>query len=95
VGLLNTCANVVALELGRYVHYQIIQCGLHLGALVGSSLVMEIWEDAGRFFNKMTSQDVVTWNIMIGTCPMHVQILKILQHATSSTQIGKLVFSYL
>jgi hypothetical protein len=47
-----------------------------------------ILEDAWRFFNKMASQDVVTWNTMIGTCPMRVQMMKMLQHATSSTQIG-------
>jgi len=39
VGLLNTCACVVALELGRWAHDQIIQCAWDLGALVGSSLV--------------------------------------------------------
>jgi hypothetical protein len=39
VGLLNTCASVVALEVGRWAHDQIIQCAWDLGALVGSSLV--------------------------------------------------------
>ncbi len=38
-GLLNTCASVVALEVGRWAHDQIIQCAWNLGALVGSSLV--------------------------------------------------------
>jgi len=47
-----------------------------------------IWEDAWRFFNKMASQDAATWNAMIGTCPMGVQMMKMLQHATSSTQRG-------
>jgi hypothetical protein len=53
-----------------------------------------IWEDAGTFFNKMESQDVVTWNTMIGTRAMGVQMMKMLQQATSSTQIGKPAFSY-
>jgi len=39
VRLLNTCGSVVALEVGRWAHDQIIQCGWDLGALVGSSLV--------------------------------------------------------
>jgi hypothetical protein len=41
-----------------------------------------IWEDDWRFFNKMASQDLVTWNTMIGTCPMVVQMMKMLQLAT-------------
>jgi hypothetical protein len=45
-------------------------------------------EDAWRFFNKMATQDVVTWNVMIGTCALGVQMMKVLQHANSSTQIG-------
>jgi hypothetical protein len=56
VGLLNTCANVVALEVGRWAHYQIIQCGLDLGALVGSSLVM--WE-----FGRMLGHSSTRWNL--------------------------------
>jgi pentatricopeptide repeat protein len=44
--------------------------------------------DAWRCFNKRASQDVVTWNDMIGTCAMGVQMMKVLQHANSSTQIG-------
>ncbi len=39
VGLRNTYASVVALEVGRWAHDQIIQCAWDLGALVGSSLV--------------------------------------------------------
>jgi len=47
-----------------------------------------ISEDAWRFFNKIASQDVVTWNPMIGACSMGVQMMKMLQHATPSTQLG-------
>ncbi len=48
VGLLNTCASVVALEVGRWAHDQIIQCGWDLGALVGSSLV-DMYANCGHF----------------------------------------------
>ncbi len=48
VGLLNTCACVVALEVGRWAHDQIIQCGWDLGALVGSSLV-DMYAKCGHF----------------------------------------------
>ncbi len=56
MGLLNTCANVVALEVGRWARYQIIQCGLDLGALVGSSLVM--WE-----FGRMLGDSSTRWHL--------------------------------
>ncbi len=48
VGLLNTCASVVELEVGRWAHDQIIQCGWDLGALVGSSLV-DMCAECGHF----------------------------------------------
>jgi len=47
-----------------------------------------IFEHAWRFFNEMAAPDVVTWNGMIGKCAMGVQMMKVLQHTTSSTQIG-------
>ncbi len=49
VGLLNTCASVVALEVGRWAHDQIIQCAWDLGALVGSSLV-DMYAKCGNFW---------------------------------------------
>ncbi|CAN5965097.1 unnamed protein product [Sphagnum jensenii] len=45
VQVINACAGLGALEVGRHVHEQIIQ--------------------SGRVFNKMPSQDVVTWTTMI------------------------------
>ncbi|KAH9541505.1 hypothetical protein CY35_14G068500 [Sphagnum magellanicum] len=65
VGVLNACASVVAHEEGRCVHQQIIQSGLELDVFVGSSL------DAWSAFNKMPSQDVVTWTAILGGCAMH------------------------
>ncbi|CAK9225565.1 unnamed protein product [Sphagnum troendelagicum] len=70
VGVLNACASVVALEEGRRVHQQIIECGWDSNVFVGNSLV-DMYakcgsiEDAWRVFNKMSSRDVVTWNAMI------------------------------
>jgi hypothetical protein len=39
VGLLNTCASVVALEVGTWAHDQVIHCGWDSGAFMGSSWV--------------------------------------------------------
>ncbi len=39
VGVLNVCANVVALEKGMCVHEQILQSGLELDVFIKNSLV--------------------------------------------------------
>ncbi|CAK9204390.1 unnamed protein product [Sphagnum troendelagicum] len=70
VGVLNACASMVALEEARCVHQQIIGCGWDSDVFVANSLVdmytkCESIEDACRAFNKMLSQDVVTWNAII------------------------------
>ncbi|CAK9264943.1 unnamed protein product [Sphagnum jensenii] len=69
-GVLNACASLMALEEGRSVHQQMIQCACHLDAFVGSSLVdmyakCGSMEDAWSVFNKMPSRDAVTWTAMI------------------------------
>jgi pentatricopeptide repeat protein len=76
VGVLNACASVVALEEGRCVHRQIIESGLELDVFLGSSLVdmyakCGSMKDAWSVFNKMPSQDVVTWTAILGGCAMH------------------------
>jgi pentatricopeptide repeat protein len=69
-GVLNTCANGVALKQGRGVHEQIIQSGWESDVFLMSSLV-DIYakcgsmEDVHKVFNKMSSLDGVTWNTMI------------------------------
>ncbi|KAH8954826.1 hypothetical protein BDL97_08G101800 [Sphagnum fallax] len=67
VGVLNACASVVAIEEGRCAHQQIIQSGLQSDVFVCNNLV-DMYakcgsvEEAWRVFNKMPSQDVITWN---------------------------------
>ncbi|CAM6023970.1 unnamed protein product [Sphagnum balticum] len=70
VGLLNACANVVALEEGRHAHRQIIDRGWDSDIIVGNSLIdmyakCGILEDACKVFKNMASRDVITWNAMI------------------------------
>jgi pentatricopeptide repeat protein len=70
VGVLNACASIIALDEGRCVHLQIIQSGLESNIFVGNSLIdmyakCGSLEDAWIVFNKMPSQDVVSWNAMI------------------------------
>ncbi len=83
VGVLNACASVVAHEEGRCVHQQIIQSGLELDVFVGSSLVdmsAKCMKDAWSAFNKMPSQDVVTWTAILGGCAMHGHGKEALKH---------------
>ncbi|CAK9265653.1 unnamed protein product [Sphagnum jensenii] len=68
--VLNVCASVVALEEASCVHHQIIECGWDSDVYVVNSLV-DIYakcgsmEDAWRVFNKMPSQNMVTWTAVI------------------------------
>ncbi len=70
VQVINACAGLGTLEDGRLVHKQLIQTGCESDVFVGSSLV-DMYakrgsiEDAWRVFNKMPSQNVVTWTSMI------------------------------
>jgi pentatricopeptide repeat protein len=70
VAVLNACARVGAVEVGRHVHEQIIQSSCESDVFVRSSLVdmyakCGSLEDALRVFNKMPSRDVVSWTAMI------------------------------
>ncbi len=70
VGMLNACASVAALEEGRCVNEQIIQSRCESDTFVGDSLVdlyvkCRSMEDSWRTFNKIPSQNGVTWNAML------------------------------
>jgi pentatricopeptide repeat protein len=76
VGVLNACASMIALEEVRSVHHHIAQSGLETNVFVGIRLVdmyakCGSTEDAWRVFNKMPSQNAVTWNAILGGCAMH------------------------
>jgi pentatricopeptide repeat domain-containing protein 1 len=70
IQVIKACAALRTLEDGRLVHKQLIQTGYESDLFVGSSLV-DMYakcgsiEDAWRVFNKMPSQNVVTWSSMI------------------------------
>jgi pentatricopeptide repeat protein len=76
VGVLNACVSIEALEEGKHAHEHIIESGWDLNGFVGSSLV-DIYakcgsmEDVWTMLTKMPSQNVVTWNAILGGCAMH------------------------
>ncbi|CAK9882156.1 unnamed protein product [Sphagnum jensenii] len=85
VGVLNACANVVALEEGRRTHERIIQSRCESNVFVKSSLLdmyakCGSMEDACRVFNTMPSHDVVSWNALLGGFAMHGQGKEALVH---------------
>jgi pentatricopeptide repeat protein len=70
VAMLNACASVVSLDEGRCAHEQIIDSSCESDDFVRSSLVDMYakcgrMEDAQRVFNRMSSQNVATWNAII------------------------------
>ncbi len=70
VGILNACANVMALEKGRCIHERIAQSGFESNVFVGNSLV-DLYakfgsiEDAWRVFSRMPMCNVVAWTAII------------------------------
>jgi len=85
VGVLNVCTSVGALEEGKHVHEQIIQCGFESDIFVGRSLIdmyvkCGAVEDAQRVFNMITTRNLAAWNAMLGGYAMHGQAKKALGH---------------
>jgi pentatricopeptide repeat protein len=93
VGMLNACADVLALEEGRRIHESIIQCGCESDAFVGSSLIDMYTkcgsiEDAQRVFNRMVTPDVITWTAMLRGHAMHGHGREAIQHFEQMGQDG-------
>ncbi len=69
VQVITAYASLQRLEGGRLAHEQLIRSGCKSDVFVGTSLV-DMYakcgsiEDAGGVFNKMQSQNVVSWNAM-------------------------------
>jgi pentatricopeptide repeat protein len=93
MAVLNACANVVSLQEGRCVHEKVIQSGCESDILVGTSLV-DMYakcgsiEDAQRVFDKMPSQNVVTWTAILGGCATHGHGKDALQHFEQMCEEG-------
>jgi pentatricopeptide repeat protein len=70
IQVIKACAPLRTFEDGRLVHKQLVQTGCECDVFVGSRLV-DMYakcgsiDDAWRVFNKMPSQNVVTWSTMI------------------------------
>ncbi|XP_021761556.1 pentatricopeptide repeat-containing protein At2g02980, chloroplastic-like [Chenopodium quinoa] len=76
VGLLSACANLGALDHGRWVHDYIRQNGLALNVYVGTALI-DMYSKCGnleegfKVFKAMKVKNVCTWNVLISAYSMN------------------------
>ncbi|XP_058077928.1 pentatricopeptide repeat-containing protein At5g66520-like [Magnolia sinica] len=74
--VLAACANVGALDQGRWIHAYIERNSMKLDAVLGTALV-DMYAKCGRLemalevFNQMQRREVFEWNAMIGGLAMH------------------------
>ncbi|XP_026458369.1 pentatricopeptide repeat-containing protein At5g66520-like [Papaver somniferum] len=74
--VLAACANVGALDQGRWIHAYVKKNSMSIDAVLGTSLV-DMYAKCGRLdmawdvFEKMKRKEVFTWNAMIGGLAMH------------------------
>ncbi len=93
VGVLNACASMIALEEIMCIHHHIIQIALESDVFVGNSSV-DMYakcgniEDAWTVFKNITSQNVVTWNAILGGCAMHGRVRETLKHFEQMCEEG-------
>lgn len=71
--VIGACAELKSIEHGRKVHAIVKKCGLEFDVLVSTSLMRMYMdcgsvEDATVVFEKMPSEDVISWTAMIGAC---------------------------
>ncbi|XP_042513821.1 pentatricopeptide repeat-containing protein At1g08070, chloroplastic-like [Macadamia integrifolia] len=84
VGVLSACAQVGALDTGRWIHSYIDRNGFGLNLLVGTALV-DMYSKCGSLegaqlvFERMLERDVVAWNAMIMGFSMNGQSRKALE----------------
>ncbi|KAI5058850.1 hypothetical protein GOP47_0027020 [Adiantum capillus-veneris] len=68
--LLKACTNAASLDLGQEMHSYMVKCGVYSSLMFGSSLVDMYAKcgsirDARVVFDKLSSRDVVIYNVMI------------------------------
>ncbi|CAM6094164.1 unnamed protein product [Calypogeia fissa] len=78
VALLNACALIGALEEGRRIHEEIIECGYEAELFIGNSLIdmhgrCGSIKDARRVFDQMPTRNVISWSAIISAYVKHGQ----------------------
>eukprot|EP01018_Ginkgo_biloba_P020443 Gb_15797 [translate_table: standard] len=92
--VLPACANLAALEHGKYIHEDIIRSGFHSNIFVGNSIVdmyakCGIIDDARNVFDKMPRRNVISWTAMILGYATHgrgkeaLQLFEQMQHSNT------------
>ncbi|CAM6048440.1 unnamed protein product [Sphagnum compactum] len=93
VGVLNACASLFALEEGRCIHKQIIECSCETNVFVGNSLIdmyakCGSMREAWRVFDMMPLRDVVSWNALLSGYAMHGHGKEALGHFEQMCEAG-------
>ncbi|XAR70901.1 hypothetical protein NMG60_11027939 [Bertholletia excelsa] len=76
VAVLPACAQLGALELGKWIHFYAEKSGLLQRTCLGNALI-EMYakcgsmEEARQLFDKMPNKDVISWSTMIGALANH------------------------
>lgn len=75
-GVLSTCADVAALELGKQIHGLLMKAGFESGCFVGNALLAAYCkcgciEEAYDVFREIMEKDIISWNTMINGYARH------------------------
>ncbi|KAL4197904.1 hypothetical protein AMTRI_Chr04g253440 [Amborella trichopoda] len=94
VTILLACANIGALEFGRWVHYYSQETGLDGVVSVCNSLIDMYGkcggiEHARKIFDNMPCRNIVTWNAMIMGLAMHGHALDALKVFDMMQRLGR------
>ncbi|XP_057861154.2 putative pentatricopeptide repeat-containing protein At3g23330 [Cryptomeria japonica] len=93
VSVLPSCADLAALQQGKYIHGYILRNGLELSISMGNALI-DMYAKCGRvqmahrLFDRMAVRDIVSWNVMIGGYGLHGHSNEALQLFSQLQQDG-------
>lgn len=74
--ILRGCSSIAALDCGKRIHAQIVECGFESDVRVGNALLSMFvrcssLKDARQVFDQMEVRDIISWNAMIAGYSEH------------------------
>lgn len=89
----SACANIGALEQGKWVHAHMIKSGIKLVAFVGHTL-LDMYSKSGsitdaiKVFDRLVKRDVVSWNSLLTACAQHGRGRETIRYFKKMLKIG-------
>lgn len=82
--VLEACAGLASLEVGHAIYGVILDKALEQDVIVGNNLVNMYGKcgcvlDSRKVFDKMSSRNILTWNIMLGACALNGHYMEAIQ----------------